>query len=50
MSKSNWFANEELCLRRIKKNREKFGFDRNKGILQIFLLKHAYYSYFMNIA
>ncbi|XP_029679563.1 speckle targeted PIP5K1A-regulated poly(A) polymerase-like isoform X2 [Formica exsecta] len=30
MSKSNWFPNEELCLRRIKKNRENSGFDRGK--------------------
>ncbi|XP_070156568.1 speckle targeted PIP5K1A-regulated poly(A) polymerase-like [Polyergus mexicanus] len=30
MSKSNWFPNEKLCLRRIKKNRENSGLDRGK--------------------
>lgn len=35
MSKSNWFPNEKLCLRKIKKNRENSGFDKGKDILQI---------------
>lgn len=47
MSKSNWFPNEKLCLRKIKKNRENSGFDKGKDILQIsFKTIYAYYSYF----
>ncbi|GAB1866251.1 U6 snRNA-specific terminal uridylyltransferase 1 [Camponotus japonicus] len=35
MSKSNWFPNEKLCLRRIKKNRENAGFNREKKVNNI---------------
>lgn len=41
MSRTNWLANEKLCLRRLKKNRENSNFDKSKYhkvILTIFTI------------
>lgn len=41
MSRTNWLPNEKLCLRRLKKNRGNFGFDKSKYhkvILTIFTI------------